>query len=40
MPTGLESNLGGNRDKAAARLSVDKPVLNTIGKLTARENPA
>jgi hypothetical protein len=39
IPTGLESNLGGNRDKAAARLSVDKPVLSTIGKLTARENP-
>jgi hypothetical protein len=39
IPTGLESNLGGNLDKAAARLSVDKPVLNTIGKLTARENP-
>ena len=37
--TGLESNLGGNRDKAAARLSVDKPVLSTIGKLTAREIP-
>jgi hypothetical protein len=27
IPTWLESNLGGNRDKAAARLSVDKPVL-------------
>jgi hypothetical protein len=39
IPTGLESNLGGNRDKAAARLSVDKPVLSTIGKLTAREDP-
>ena len=39
IPTGLESNLGGNRDKAAARLSVDKPVVSTIGKLTARENP-
>jgi hypothetical protein len=37
--TALESDLGGNRDKAAARLSVDKPVLSTIGKLTARENP-
>jgi hypothetical protein len=39
IPTGLESNLGGDLDKAAARLSVDKPVLSTIGKLTARENP-
>ena len=38
-PTGLESNLGGNLDKAATRLPVDKPVLSTIGKLTARENP-
>ncbi|HMI33515.1 MAG TPA: hypothetical protein VK499_05270 [Propionibacteriaceae bacterium] len=37
--TGLESNLGGNLDKAAARLSVDEPVLSTIGKLTAREDP-
>jgi hypothetical protein len=27
--TGLESNLGGNLDKAAARLSVDEPVLST-----------
>jgi hypothetical protein len=33
------SNFGGNRDKAAARLSVDRPVLSTIGKLTAREDP-
>ena len=39
IPTGLESNLGGNLDKAATRLSVDRPVLSTIGKLTARENP-
>ena len=39
IPTGLESNLGANRDKAAAWLSVDKPVLSTIGKLTAREDP-
>ncbi len=39
IPTGLESNLGGNLDKAAARLSVDKPVLSTIGKLTAQEIP-
>jgi hypothetical protein len=39
IPTGLASNLGGNLDKAASRLSVDKPVLSTIGKLTARENP-
>jgi hypothetical protein len=37
--TGLESNLGGNRDEAAARLSLDKPVLSTIGKLAAREDP-
>ena len=41
--TGLESKLGAKpndkRDKAAARLSVDNPVLSTIGKLTAREDP-
>ena len=40
IPTGLESNLGGNLDKAAARLSVDKPVLKQSASSRRRKSRA